>query len=422
MLVALDPRLPRAHDAEHIGNFWVDLTRSDALHPAAALARPGARPGLAGRGAELRTPYCSTRATLGCEATGPTTASRTNGRSPSRSLPMGPAASQIAIKQLGTNGGGFFNVNSAHPFENPTPLSNFLEMLAILLIPAALCYTFGKMVGDTRQGWAVLAAMTVDLRRRCSRSACGRSSAATRASPRSASTSTASDVAARRQHGRQGGPLRHRQLRPLGDRHDRRLERLGQLDARLVHAARRPRADVPDAARRGDLRRRRLGPLRHAGLRHRRRLRRRPDGRPHARVPRQEDRGLRDEDGLARHPDPAARRARLHRDRGRDRGRARRAARTPARTASARSSTPSARWGTTTAAPSPACRANMPFYNTARRHRDALRALLARDPDARDRRLARAEEARARRARARCRRTRRSSSSCWSASSSSSAR
>jgi len=76
-------------------------------------------------------------------------------------LPMGPAASQIAIKQLGTNGGGFFNVNSAHPFENPTPLSNFLEVLAILLIPAALCYTFGRMVNDTRQGWAILAAMLV---------------------------------------------------------------------------------------------------------------------------------------------------------------------------------------------------------------------------------------------------------------------
>ena len=74
---------------------------------------------------------------------------------------MGPAASQIAIKQLGTNGGGFFNVNSAHPFENPTPFSNFLELLAILLIPAALCYTFGQMVGDTRQGWALLAAMLV---------------------------------------------------------------------------------------------------------------------------------------------------------------------------------------------------------------------------------------------------------------------
>ena len=78
-----------------------------------------------------------------------------------QTVPLGPAASQIAIKQLGTNGGGFFNVNSAHPFENPTPLSNFLELLAILLIPAALCYTFGRMVGDTRQGWAVLIAMLV---------------------------------------------------------------------------------------------------------------------------------------------------------------------------------------------------------------------------------------------------------------------
>jgi potassium-transporting ATPase potassium-binding subunit len=76
-------------------------------------------------------------------------------------LAVGPAASQIAIKQLGTNGGGFFNVNSSHPFENATPLSNFVELLSILLISAALCYTFGVMVGDTRQGWAILAAMTV---------------------------------------------------------------------------------------------------------------------------------------------------------------------------------------------------------------------------------------------------------------------
>jgi len=78
-----------------------------------------------------------------------------------QTIPLGPAASQIAIKQLGTNGGGFFNVNSAHPFENPNPLTNCLELLAILLIPAALCYTFGKMIGDTRQGWALLAAMTL---------------------------------------------------------------------------------------------------------------------------------------------------------------------------------------------------------------------------------------------------------------------
>ena len=76
-------------------------------------------------------------------------------------IAVGPVASQVAIKQLGTNGGGFFNVNSAHPFENPTPLSNFLEVLSILVISGALCYTFGVMVGDTRQGWAVLAAMTV---------------------------------------------------------------------------------------------------------------------------------------------------------------------------------------------------------------------------------------------------------------------
>jgi len=74
-------------------------------------------------------------------------------------IPLGPAASQIAIKQLGTNGGGFFNANSAHPFENPTSLSNFLEALAILLIPAALCITFGRMVGDMRQGWVLLSVM-----------------------------------------------------------------------------------------------------------------------------------------------------------------------------------------------------------------------------------------------------------------------
>jgi K+-transporting ATPase ATPase A chain len=78
-----------------------------------------------------------------------------------QTIAVGPAASQVIIKQLGTNGGGFFNVNSSHPLENPTPISNFLEVLSILLIPAALCYTFGVLVGDRRQGWAVLSAMTV---------------------------------------------------------------------------------------------------------------------------------------------------------------------------------------------------------------------------------------------------------------------
>jgi K+-transporting ATPase ATPase A chain len=78
-----------------------------------------------------------------------------------QSLAMGPVASQEAIKMLGTNGGGFFNANSAHPYENPTPLSNFLQMIAMFLIPAGLCFTFGRMVGDSRQGWAVIGAMTV---------------------------------------------------------------------------------------------------------------------------------------------------------------------------------------------------------------------------------------------------------------------
>jgi potassium-transporting ATPase potassium-binding subunit len=79
----------------------------------------------------------------------------------SQTLAMGPVASQEAIKMLGTNGGGFFNSNSAHPYENPTPLSNFLQMISMFLIPAALCFTFGRMVGDSRQGWAILGAMTV---------------------------------------------------------------------------------------------------------------------------------------------------------------------------------------------------------------------------------------------------------------------
>jgi K+-transporting ATPase ATPase A chain len=78
-----------------------------------------------------------------------------------QTLAMGPVASQEAIKMLGTNGGGFFNANSAHPYENPTPLSNFLQMISMFLIPAGLCFAFGRMVGDSRQGWAVFSAMTV---------------------------------------------------------------------------------------------------------------------------------------------------------------------------------------------------------------------------------------------------------------------
>ena len=147
-------------------------------------------------------------------------------------MPLGPAASQIAIKQLGTNGGGFFNVNSAHPFENPTPLSNFLEMLAILLIPAALCYTFGKMVGDRRQGWALLVAMLIIFVPLLILSYTSEQAG----NPLLTSAGvdqTASDLAARRQYGRQGDALRHCEFSALGHSNDCCVKRLGQLQCTI---------------------------------------------------------------------------------------------------------------------------------------------------------------------------------------------
>ena len=156
-----------------IGNFWVDLTRStlyillplsvvwtvllvsqgvvQTLKPyqTASLVQPTSydQPKLDADGNPIRD-------AAGQPGTEKVVVTK-------QTLAVGPAASQIAIKQLGTNGGGFFNVNSSHPFENATPFSNFLQVLAILLIPAALCCTFGKMVGDTRQGWALLGVMTI---------------------------------------------------------------------------------------------------------------------------------------------------------------------------------------------------------------------------------------------------------------------
>ncbi len=154
MLAALTRGFAR-QSAEGIGNFWADMLRSVlyillplSILLALILVTQGTPQTLNG----------STHVQLMQALADPDGKPVTE-----QTVAVGPAASQIAIKQLGTNGGGFFNVNSAHPFENPTPLSNFLECLAIILIPAALCYTFGKMVGDTRQGWAILAAMTIIL-------------------------------------------------------------------------------------------------------------------------------------------------------------------------------------------------------------------------------------------------------------------
>jgi K+-transporting ATPase ATPase A chain len=152
VLVALVRGLAR-RGAATIGNFWYDLVRSTvyillplSIIVALILVSQGVIQNF--KAHETATVLQPTTAADGTRIT-------------EQSLAMGPAASQIAIKQLGTNGGGFFNVNSAHPYENPTPLANFVELLSILLISAGLCYTFGVMVGDTRQGWAVLAAMYV---------------------------------------------------------------------------------------------------------------------------------------------------------------------------------------------------------------------------------------------------------------------
>ncbi|MFA7276689.1 MAG: potassium-transporting ATPase subunit KdpA [Pseudobdellovibrionaceae bacterium] len=152
VLVALVRGFVRKN-SKTIGNFWVDVTRSTIyiLLPLSCILALL----LVGQGVvQTFSPYAEVQLLEPI-------AGADNNVVTTQTIAVGPAASQIAIKQLGTNGGGFFNVNSAHPLENPTPFSNFMEMISILLIPAALCVTFGRMVGDVRQGVAVLVAMTI---------------------------------------------------------------------------------------------------------------------------------------------------------------------------------------------------------------------------------------------------------------------
>lgn len=143
VLLALTKGLSRK-TTNKLGNFWVDLTRSTlyVLLPLSIVFAIF----LVGQGVIQNFDTYQTAHTL---------------QGTTQVIPMGPVASQEAIKQLGTNGGGFFNANSAHPFENPTPLSNLLEMLAILLIPAGLTFTYGKMVGSKRQGWTIFIVMLI---------------------------------------------------------------------------------------------------------------------------------------------------------------------------------------------------------------------------------------------------------------------
>lgn len=154
VLVAMVRGFQRNH-AIGIGNFWVDLTRS-VLYILLPLSLIFALVLVSQGVVQTFKPYLEIPTVEHVQVS-------QQPQAETQIIAVGPVASQVAIKQLGTNGGGFFNANSAHPFENPTPLSNFFELLAILLIPAALCHSFGTLINDTRQGLAILATMTVVL-------------------------------------------------------------------------------------------------------------------------------------------------------------------------------------------------------------------------------------------------------------------
>ena len=197
-----------------LGNFWVDLTRATlwVLLPisfvfALVLVWQGVPQNF--------SPYVHVKTVEGAEQV----------------IAEGPVASQEIIKELGTNGGGFFNANSAHPYENPTPLTDLLELVAIFAIGAALTHTFGQMAGDRRQGWALFVVMALMFLMGVTPAIW----AEQRGNPQFAALGLHQHATANqsgRQHGRQGDALRHDRLGAVGDRHHRHLVRRGQLDAR----------------------------------------------------------------------------------------------------------------------------------------------------------------------------------------------
>ena len=197
-----------------LGNFWVDLTRATVyiLLPLSLLAALV----LCSQGViQNLHPYTVAKTLEGAK----------------QIIAQGPVAGQEAIKMLGTNGGGFFNANSAHPFENPTPFTNLLQMVLIFIIPAGLTYTFGAMVGDRRQGWAIFSACSVMFLVGAFRLLLGgtkRQSRLRQTRCRNACHRTPN----RRQYGGQGNPLRHRRQRLVRHHHHRRQLRRRQWHAR----------------------------------------------------------------------------------------------------------------------------------------------------------------------------------------------
>ena len=276
---------------KELGNFWRDVTRTllYILLPLAAigtliLVSQGVIQSLGG--------YVTIHGLGGLDQT----------------LAMGPAASQIAIKQLGTNGGGFFNVNSAFPFENPTQFSNFVEVIFILLIPAAATAQFGRMVGNRRQGWALYATMVV-FRSACSASPTPRSSTALPPSTSPARTPPSAD-------GTTGGNLEGKEQRNGIAASAEWANVTTDASNGSVNSAhdsytgiRRPRSPDQHDDRGGDLRRGRLGAVRHAVNGLTGGVHSRPNGRQNARVSREEGRVPRGEAGADRtalHPDGGA--------------------------------------------------------------------------------------------------------------------
>ncbi len=234
-----------------IGNFWVDLTRGTlrillpfAFIAAIVLIAGGAIQNFAG--------FQEVSTITGGTAT----------------VPGGPVASQEAIKELGTNGGGFYNVNSAHPFENPTAWTNLIEIFLLLVIPFSLTRTFGKLVGDTRQGFAILATMSVFFI----------ASLTLISIFEFGGNGTAPQLAGGAMEGKEtrygiGGSIL------FAHRNHAHLHGCRELDARQLHGARRHDADAQHDARRDRSGRRRSGPLRHPRRRDPRGVHRRPPGR-----------------------------------------------------------------------------------------------------------------------------------------------
>ena len=188
-----------------IGNFWVDVTRCTlyVLLPICVVYT-------------LFLVWQGMPQTLGAYVDATTL------EGAKQTIAVGPVASQVAIKMLGTNGGGFFNANAAHPFENPTALSNFVQIISIFALGAALTNVFGRMVGNQRQGWAILAVMGVLFIAGV---------AVTYWAEANGTSGMQRAWADRRQYGRQGSPLRHRRFQPFRGHHHGGLLRCGQRHA-----------------------------------------------------------------------------------------------------------------------------------------------------------------------------------------------